>query len=126
MSTDPDAAELAQQLGVDMVTEELVKRLESDGYERRLDPGAQVLRQGIEVWRQQTRADGWELVGVLLERGSDPPLAVPPTTDNIHIVSKRASNTMPPGALGGSLLAAFPVPLASGVSPRPRSRPEGR
>lgn len=123
MSTDPTADELAQQLGVDIVTEEQIKRLGSDGYERRLDPGTQVLAQGLDEWRKQAQADGWEVYGVLPERTTDPPQVLPLTSDHIQIVSKRASNTRPPGALGSGLLAAFPVPTSGGrgAGPRPLS-----
>ena len=124
MSIRYTADELAQQLGVDIVTEEQVIQLGSDGYERRLDPGTQVLTQGLDVWQKRAQSDGWELFGILTERTPDPPQVLPPTTDDIQIVSKRASNTTPPGALGGGPLAAFPVPTSghrgNGGAPRVR------
>ena len=113
MSTHHTADELAQELGVDIVTDEQVKRLGSDGYERRLDPGAPVLTQGFDEWRKHVQAEGWELVGVCAGRLPDPPQVLPLTPDDIQIVLKRASNTAPSGALGDGLLAAFPVPLSS-------------
>jgi len=125
MSTDPTAYELAQRLGVDIVTAEHIKQLESDGYERRLDPGTQVLTQGLDKWREQAQAEGWEVYGVLPARITDPSQVLLPTFDHIQIVSKRASNTRPPGALGSGLLAAFPVPPSGGegVDQRSLSRP---
>ena len=123
MSTRHSADELAQQLGADIVTEEQVKQLGSDGYERRLDPGTRVLTQGLGEWQRKAQADGWELFGVLAERTPDPLQVLPPTFDTIQIVSKRASNTTPPGALGGGLLAAFPVPMSGrGRNGSPRVR----
>jgi len=112
MSTDPTAGELAQQLGVDIMTEEQFRQLGSDGYERRLDPGTQVVSQGLDEWRKQAQADGWEVYGILPEFTTDPPQVLLPTVGHVQIVSKRASNTRPPGVLGSSLLAAFPVPTS--------------
>ena len=113
MSTRYTADDLAQQLGVDIVTDEQVKQLGSDGYERRLDPGTPVLTQGLDEWRKHVQAEGWELVGVCAGLLPDPPQVLLLTPDDIQIVSKRASNTAPSGALGDGLLAAFPVPLSS-------------